>query len=389
MSHSVSRALYSLLAVLATLAVLGVIMVYSSSYIYAKESFGNSAYFFHKQLLFLLLGGLVILAVQGQDFAQLLRRAQPLHILATVLLICTFIPGLGTSVNGAKRWLGLGLITIQPGELVKYTVVFFAIRYFSFFHQYQPGQKIRGALQLLIPPLLLLLQPDFGSFTLCVAIVSFIVFLSDFPRKYFYLGLAAAAAGVTSLVFMAPYRVQRLLSYLDPWQDPKRSGFQIIQSFLAFANGHFWGKGIGNSNEKLFYLPEAHNDFIFSVIGEELGLFGVILIISLFIAFVFLGFKIAVNLPGKIAGVTVSTIIFAIAVQALLNMGVVLGLLPTKGLNLPFISYGGSSLVANCLAIGVLISAAKSGWGKPLPAPATDQFHCDLYRPYYRLETGK
>ena len=177
--------------------------------------------------------------------------------------------------------------------------------------------------------------------------------------------LGSGILGITTLVFMAPYRVQRLMSYLDPWQNPRGSGFQIIQSFLAFANGSLWGKGIGNSKEKLFYLPEAHNDFIFSVIGEELGfILGVLTIVSLFVILLFWGFGIALKLKNIQASATVSTMTFAISIQALLNMGVVLGLLPTKGLNLPFISYGGSSLVANLLAVGLIICAAKTAWAR-------------------------
>ena len=391
MNLVVSKSLRSLLIVLAILTIVGVIMVYSSSYIYAKETFASSSYFFRKQLIFVVIGLLATLSIQGRNFDQLFTKVQLFHIMAIVLLFCTFIPHLGIVTKGARRWLNLGVIGIQPGELVKYTIAFFAISYFNNFDHLDKREKIFGALQLIIPLIFFLCQPDFGSFGICLIIISFVVFLSEFPRKYFYVGLGFGFSGITLLVFMAPYRIQRLMSYLNPWQDPKKSGFQIIQSFLAFANGSFWGKGVGNSNEKLFYLPEAHNDFILSVIGEELGfLLGVLPIVFLFSALVFFGFKIALNLQSKMASMTVSTITFAIAIQAFLNMGVVLGLLPTKGLNLPFISYGGSSLVANFLAIGVLISAARSSYSPGAgAAPSRTSFTSNAYRFDYRSRIPK
>ena len=356
----IANALRSLLIVFAILTVIGVIMVYSSSYMYAKETFGSSGHFFKKQLLFVIIGLFMILVVQGRDFEKLFSRVQLFHIGAIVLLFCTFIPGLGIEAKGSRRWLDLGIIGFQPGELIKYSISFFSVYYFNSFDKLDSRKKIEGVLQLITPLICFLLQPDFGSFIICLVMISFIVFLSDFPRKHFYIGIGLGVSGIILLIFMAPYRVARLMSYLDPWQSPKKAGFQIIQSFLAFANGSFWGKGIGNSDEKLFYLPEAHHDFIFSVIGEELGFIGVLFIIFLFIAFLFFGLKIALNLKSKMPSMVVSAIIFAIAIQALLNMGVVLGLLPTKGLNLPFISYGGSSLIANFLAMGILISAANN-----------------------------
>ena len=383
MNTTVNKSLRSLLIISAVLVTIGIVMVYSSSYIYAKETFGNSAYFFKKQLIFVIIGLLIMLMVQGNKFEKLFKRAQIVHLVGAILLACTFIPDFGVSIKGSRRWLDFGIIGIQPGELVKYTISFFAISYFNNFDKLTVRNKIVGALQLILPLVFFIFQPDFGSFIICLIIISFVVFLSDFPRRYFYIGLGLGLLGMISLIFMAPYRVQRLMSYLDPWQDPKSSGFQIIQSFLAFANGSFWGKGIGNSNEKLFYLPEAYNDFIFSVIGEELGfMLGVLPIISLFMAFLFFGFKIALNLKLKSASMTVSAIIFAISIQVLLNMGVVLGLLPTKGLNLPFISYGGSSLVANFLAVGVVVSAARSGMlnnGSTLASMPRQSAH-DFYR---------
>jgi cell division protein FtsW len=206
---------------------------------------------------------------------------------------------------------------------------------------------------------LLIKQPDFGSFSICFFVIAFVCFMSSFPRKYFYYSLMAGGVGGIFILFSQAYRVKRLLTYLDPWKNPQGSGFQIIQSYMAFANGSAFGQGLGNSNEKLFYLPEAHNDFIFSVIGEELGFIGVFLIICLFIAFIYFGFKLILQVRDRVGIILGSSVIFVLGLQALLNMGVVLGLLPTKGLNLPFISYGGSSLICNFFGIGLLLSVVK------------------------------
>ena len=165
--------------------------------------------------------------------------------------------------------------------------------------------------------------------------------------------------GAFGILVSAPYRVKRLLTFLDPWKDPRGSGFQVIQSFLAFANGSFFGQGLGNSNEKLFYLPEAYNDFIFSVVGEELGFIGVVATVLMFISFIFIGLKMAISLKSRVGSILVAAIIFSIGSQAFMNMGVVLGVLPTKGLNLPFISYGGSSMVANLAALGLIFACLK------------------------------
>jgi cell division protein FtsW len=189
--------------------------------------------------------------------------------------------------------------------------------------------------------------------------MAFVGFMSSFPRRYFYCSLFIGGLAGIFILFYKAYRVKRLLTYLDPWKNAQGSGFQIIQSYMAFANGSLFGQGLGNSNEKLFYLPEAHNDFIFSVIGEEIGFIGVFLIVCLFIAFIYFGFKLVLQVRDRIGLILGASIVFVLGLQALLNMGVVLGLLPTKGLNLPFISYGGSSLICNFFGIGLLLSVIK------------------------------
>lgn len=342
------------------LCLLGLGMIYSASYVYAMEEFGNSALFFLKQFFFLLLGAGVCFFFSKTKFQFWFKHSYKLNFLATCAILMTFIPQLGLSMKGSSRWLRVGFMGLQPGEFVKYTVLLSSVYFFHRFNLMDRNTRLKKLALLLIPLGLLIFQPDFGMFALCMMNIVLVAYFSNFPRKWFYSGLITSLIAMLGILIMAPYRVRRLLSYLDPWNDPQNSGFQVIQSFLAFALGGFTGQGIGNSKEKLFYLPEAHNDFIFSVIGEELGFIGVFLLISLFMSFVFLGIKLALSLKNSITKTFAVVVIFSISFQALTNMAVVLGLLPTKGLNLPFISYGGSSLLANAFILGLFFSAIRS-----------------------------
>lgn len=340
-----------------TLIVLvGIIMVYSSSYMFAKENAGSSTHFFFKQVIYLLIGASAAFVLSKTKLSFWYKNIYKLNFLSTTLLVLTMTP-LGLSVKGSQRWLDLGAFSIQPGEFVKYTVMVAAISYFNNWLKYSRNDKLLYALNLVVPLGVLIIQPDFGTFGITALLIAFICFLSDFPRKLFYSAFVLGAAGGIGVLISAPYRVKRLLVFMNPWADPRGDGFQIIQSFMAFANGHIFGQGIGNSHEKLFYLPEMYNDFIFSVIGEEAGFLGVVFVVAAYLVFIYLGFKLALTVKSKINTQLIAGIIFAIGFQAFLNMAVVLGLLPTKGLNLPFISYGGSSLVSNLVALGLMFSA--------------------------------
>jgi len=341
------------------LILFGVIMVFSASYMYAKENMGSSFFFFSRQLIYIVLGLGVAYVFSRMKILFLYKNAFKLNTLFCFLVTLTLVPGLSVVIKGSKRWLNLGFMNLQPGEFLKYTLMLAAIRYFENFNAFNSRQRAIYLSGLLYPLAVFVLQPDFGTFFISSMIIGFIAFLSSFPRKYFYSMLISGFIGAMGILVAAPYRVKRVLTFLDPWRDPRGSGFQIIQSFLAFANGSFFGQGLGNSNEKLFYLPEAYNDFIFSVVGEELGFIGVFVTALMFISFIFIGFKMAISLKSRVGSIMVSAIIFSIGFQAFLNMGVVLGLLPTKGLNLPFISYGGSSMVANLGALGLVIACLK------------------------------
>lgn len=346
------------------LVVIGAIMVYSSSYIYAKEVYGDSAHYFTRQLIFLAISLVGAFIVSRTKFSFWIKYGHVFNWMVAALILLTFIPGMAVEIKGAQRWVAVGPFSFQPGEILKYTIGLSAIGFFQKFER--PIKEIAraelgwGIANLLLPLAMVVVQPDFGTFTICMVIIGFVCFLSPFPRLLFWASGASAVAIAVPILLAQPYRVQRLFTYLDPWKNAQGSGFQIIQSYLAFANGSIFGVGLGNSNEKLFYLPEAHNDFIFSVLGEETGFIGIFLVIALFMAMMYLGFRMALQQKEDKAILLASTVIFIISLQIVLNMGVVLGLLPTKGLNLPLISYGGSSMLSNFFGLGLFFSVLNS-----------------------------
>jgi cell division protein FtsW len=355
----IDRLVKVFLSTLAIIITIGLIMVWSSSYILASEMFGSSFHYITRQLIYLFLAIIVAYAVSRTKYTFWIKYGYIVNIVASLIVALTIVKGIGNSAKGASRWLSFGGMSIQPGEIVKFTVILSALSFFENWNKMDTKERLKHGGTLFLPLALLIKQPDFGTFFICFVVISFVCFMSSFPRKYFYLSLLGGGIAGVFVLFSQAYRVKRMLTYLDPWKNPQGSGFQIIQSYMAFANGSAFGQGLGNSNEKLFYLPEAHNDFIFSVIGEELGFIGVLVLIALFVAFIYFGFKLALQVRDRVAVIMASSIVFVLGLQALLNMGVVLGLLPTKGLNLPFVSYGGSSLLCNFFGIGLLLSVVK------------------------------
>ena len=355
----VDRLVKAFISTLAIIITIGLIMVWSASFILAAEKFGSSLHYILRQIIFLVLSVGLAFGVSRTKYTFWIKYGYLINIAASMIVALTIVKGVGSSAKGASRWLTFGGMSIQPGEIVKFTVILSALSFFENWNKMDLKERLKHGGSLFLPLALLIKQPDFGSFSICFMVIAFVCFMSSFPRKYFYYSLISGGVGGVLVLFSQAYRVKRLLTYLDPWKNPQGSGFQIIQSYMAFANGAIFGQGLGNSNEKLFYLPEAHNDFIFSVIGEEMGFVGVFFLICLFIAFIYFGFKLILQVKDRIGIILGSAIIFVLGLQALLNMGVVLGLLPTKGLNLPFVSYGGSSLICNFFGIGLLLSVVK------------------------------
>jgi len=348
-----------LVAVTLALLLTGLVMVYSSSSIMAEHRFGSQYHFLKRQVV-AVMAGLVALGVLCRVRVRLLEKiALPLLVLAGLLMVAVLIPGIGTRAGGAQRWIALPGFNVQPAEIAKLALVLFGARMLA-----QMGDRVRdfttGFLPLVLVGLvfvgLLLLQPDFGGAVTIMALVAVMLFVAG--TRLAYLGTAAllAVPALVGLAIVSPYRLTRLLSFLDPWNARTGTGYQIVQSFLAFGSGGLTGVGLGAGRQKLMYLPEAHTDFVFSVIGEELGLVGVAAIVGLYGVLLWRGIGIAVRAEDPFGALLALGITSLLGLQAIINMSVVTGMLPTKGLTLPLVSYGGSSTIICLAGIGILLA---------------------------------
>lgn len=339
---------------------LGIMMIYSSSSIFAAQKYHDSAYFLKKQALFGICGIVCMLMIMRIPYIYFRRLAYPLWLVSLVLLGLVLIPGIGTKVGGAVRWLRLGPLSFQPAELAKLSLIIMLAYSLSKKEHERIKSFSIGVLPHLVFTLpvclLIVLQPDFGTAVMLTGLLVVILFAAGIRRRYLIgMGLLGFAGGAC-LIAIKGYRLERLLTFLDPWENATGSGFQIVQSFLSFGSGGLTGTGLGRGTQKLFYLPEPHTDFILSVIGEELGFVGVIAVILLFVVLILCGIKIAMSSYDLFGSYMALGIIILLALQTILNMGVVMGLLPTKGIPLPFVSYGGTSLLINQIGIGILLS---------------------------------
>ncbi|MBN2468311.1 MAG: putative lipid II flippase FtsW [Deltaproteobacteria bacterium] len=349
-----------LLSCLSLLSI-GVIMVYSTSSISALKLFDDEYYFLKKELVFAVLGILLLAAVARFPYQYLSKLAYPILALSIGGLLVLLIPGVGVCVGGATRWLRFGPLSIQPAECAKLGLII----YLSYF-LYKRAEKIRNFSTGFLPPLLItggmslliLQQPDFGTAVLMMMIFFLLMFVGGAKIIHLMTLVTGLVPIGCFLIMSSSYRLKRLTAFLDPWSDPANAGFHIIQSYIAFGSGGVLGQGLGNSRQKLFYLPEAHTDFILSVLGEELGFIGVLLVIVFFLVIILCGIKIALRSRDLLGTYIAVGMVSLVGLQALLNMGVVMGLLPTKGSTLPFISYGGTSLLVNCAAMGILLSVS-------------------------------
>jgi cell division protein FtsW len=349
----------------------GLVMVYSSSIAMSEASAhtGNRAWYFLMRHGIFLAIGLVAAAVAFQVPVKSWQRMAPwLFIVGSVLLILVLIPGIGKSVNGSRRWLSLFVVNVQPSEFMKLIVVLYAasyaVRRAMFLTAEQPLKQtlIRGFLPLFAVMVcvggLLLVEPDFGAFVVILAIAFGILFLGGLDWRLF-LGLALLLPfALGAILIAAPYRLQRLTTFLDPWSDPLGKGYQLSHSLIAFGRGEWFGVGLGSSIEKLQFLPEAHTDFLLAVVAEELGFAGVALVIALFVWLLYRAYaigRLAASLERSFAALVAQGIGVWIGVQAFINIGVNVGVLPTKGLTLPLLSFGGSGIVANCIALAILM----------------------------------
>lgn len=343
------------------LTLFGILLIFTSSSINAVQTYGDIFHFPKRQSLASFMGMIAILIILRTPF-KLIERLSFLIFLATsLLLLATLVPGLGHSVNGASRWIRLASMNFQPAELAKLSLILFMARNLT--RKSAAGlSNLKSILPNLLPFIvfgsLLMLQPDFGS-TFLLGLISFLMlFVAGLPWRYIALTTTLSLFGIVLAIWQAPYRLARLTSFIDPWASAQTGGFQIIQSYLSFFNGSFLGMGLGESRQKLYFLPEAHTDFILSVIGEELGFLGVSLIIFTYAFLTYSGFLVTKSQKNSYRKFLAFGLTALIAIQACINMGVAMGLLPTKGMPLPFISHGSSSLLVFLTTAGLLAKIA-------------------------------
>ncbi len=345
-----------------TISLFGIIMIYSASYIWAEYKFNDPFKFVKHQGLFFIIGIIMMLITSKIPYKVYFEKANTLLLISIILLILVIIPGIGTVRNGSRSWFGIGSFGIQPSEFAKLTLIIFTSKYLTKNEKNLKYIK-KGVLPILGIVILvfglIMLQPDFGTGMIILVSIIGLLFVSGVDFKFFIrLGLIGVV-GIVLLIAIAPYRLERILSFLNPWSDPLGSGFQIIQSLYAIGPGGLFGQGFMNSRQKHFYLPEPQTDFIFSIISEEFGFLGILIVATLFTIIIFKGFKIAQNSGDKFAKFLAFGITFGLAFQAILNLMVVVGLIPVTGVTLPFLSYGGSSLLITLISMGVLLNISR------------------------------
>ncbi len=342
---------------------LGLVMVYSASSVTALDHFGDSLYYLKRQSVFVLAGLACMFLIVGTDYHRWVRQSGWILVATLVALVLTQIPGIGHRVGGAKRWIDVVGFRLQPGEFSKIACILYMT-----WALVRKGKQVKSFTYGLLPmgivagifAGLLLRQPDFGNAVLLVTLSGILLFLAGGRLSYLFAIVLCGIPTVYALIMGAAYRKKRLLSFLNPWNDPQHTSYQIIQSFTAFFHGGAWGMGLGNSQEKLYYLPEVHTDFIGAVIGEELGFLGVAVTVLAFLFLVIRGYRIALRAKDPVGFLLAAGCTTLIGLQAVLNFCVIMGLLPTKGLPLPFISHGGSALLVTFIACGFIQSVART-----------------------------
>lgn len=351
-----------LLIAIIVISIFGLFMIFSSSNIWAEYKFNDPFKYLKHQSLFFVIGVVLMIIVSKIDYQIYYQKSNLILIACCILLILVLIPGIGTVRNGSRSWFGIGSFGIQPSEFTKLALIIFTSKYLS-----RNAKTIRNVKKGVLPIIgltllifgLIMLQPDFGTGTIIVMTIIGLLFVGGVDFKFFlrigFIGLI----GVAGLIAVAPYRLSRILSFLNPWKDPLGSGFQIIQSLYAIGPGGLLGFGLGNSRQKHFYLPEPQTDFIFSIISEEFGFLGVVIVVSLFLIIIIKGFQISRRCPDLFGKYLSFGIIFGLSFQAILNLMVVVGLIPVTGVTLPFLSYGGSSLIVTLISMGIVLNISR------------------------------
>lgn len=342
------------------ISIFGLIMIYSSSSVWSSYKFGDPFKYIKNQGLFLIVGMISMYLISKIDYKKYYKYSNKIFIICFILIILVLI--VGTERNGSKSWFGIGSFGIQPSEFMKLSMIIFTSKYL-----YNNKKEISNIKKGVIPILLLtliifaliMLQPDFGTGVILVMGVIGLLFVGGVDLKFFIKIAFFGVLGIVGLIIAAPYRLKRILSFLNPWNDPLGSGFQIIQSLYAIGPGGLFGFGLGGSRQKHFYLPEPQTDFIFSIISEELGFMGVIIVSVLFCFIIYRSIKISLNCKDLFGKYLSFGIIFMISFQAILNLSVVIGLIPVTGVTLPFLSYGGSSLLITLIEMGIILNISR------------------------------
>jgi cell division protein FtsW len=358
-----------LLLATASLVILGLVMVLSASSVRAYEEYGSSFLFFGRQLLYAVVGTGVFLVTARMRYPAWQYLCVVLLAVSAALLVLVLLPGVGTVAGGSARWLRLGPVTVQPSELAKLAVLSFSAALLA--RRWHRLDDVREVTLPLAPVVgvvcgLILLQPDMGTAVIILASVFVLLFVAGARLKHLVVGAAGLGVLGFGLMYVEGYRWARFVSFIDPWADPQGNGYQTIQSLIALTSGGPFGVGLGASRQKWSYVPNAHTDFIFAIIGEELGLIGALAVLALFGALLYAGIRIALRAPDAFGRLLASGITGWFGVQAVVNLGAVTGLLPITGVPLPFVSFGGSSLIVSMAAVGILVSVARG----PRPARA-------------------
>lgn len=351
-----------LLIAVILISLFGTLMIYSSSYIWAEYKFNDPYKYLKSQIIFLIIGYIVMIIVSNFSYHNYKHLANIIFGICFAMLTLVLIPGIGTIRNGSRSWFGIGGFGIQPSEFTKLGLIIFTSKYLSNNTRELKDIK-KGVLPILAVVFLvfglIMLEPDFGTGVVIVMTIIVLLFISGVKMNFFIKIGVLGLIGIVILILIAPYRMERIISFLNPWIDPLGSGFQIIQSLYAIGPGGLLGLGFGNSIQKHFYLPEPQTDFIFAIISEEFGFMGVLIVSILFMTIIARGLKIAMECENSFGKFLAFGITFGLAFQTILNLMVVVGLIPVTGVTLPFLSYGGSSLIISLISIGILLNIHK------------------------------
>ncbi len=343
------------------LSLFGLLMVYSASNVVALDDYNDSFYYFKKQALFMLIGLSIMYIIIKLDISMIKKYSVIIFFLCLFLLILVLIPGIGVIRGGARSWIGIGTFSIQPSEFMKVGLILLLSKYLSDHYKDLENTKYFIFLSIIIIFifLMIMLQPDFGTGLVILLSCFCFLFISGANYKLFIGMGIIGIIGIIGLIISAPYRLQRILAYLDPWSDPLGSGFQGIQSLFAITPGGLFGHGFNNSIQKHFFLPEPQNDFIFAILVEEFGLIGGSIVLGLYFYIIYRCFKISKNIDNLFCKFVLIGLSLTLFVQVFINVGVVIGLLPVTGITLPLFSYGGSSLLINFISFGIILNASK------------------------------